>query len=168
MSLLTGAIKKQMNDFDIRKNPFVVFQGSQVDYYRMSQDSLDGSQDESILSRVFYHAKNVDLIQKQIIAEIFRQTNGKYLIEKQSDADLQIVMSSIFLQHAKHLPHNIRQQIRELNNLVVNEVLPGIISEIEGYFGYLERAFGPRQIMDLPENVSSTGCKALPDSLRSF
>ncbi len=168
MSLPKGAINKSLNQNEIMKTPFIVFQSHFDDYYNMSQDSLRGIQQESILSKVFFHPKNVDLIQKQIIIEVFRRTNGSYLIEKQDEADLQIVMRSIFLQHAKHIPNNIKEQICELNNLVVNEVIPGIISEIKTYFGYLESVFGSRQIMERPENVSNTGLKYLPSVTRIF
>ena len=168
MSLPKGAINKSLNQNEIMKTPFIVFQSHFDDYYNMSQDSLRGIQQESILSKVFFHPKNVDLIQKQIIIEVFRRTNGSYFIEKQDEADLQIVMRSIFLQHAKHIPNNIKEQICELNNLVVNEVIPGIISEIKTYFGYLESVFGSRQIMERPENVSNTGLKYLPSVTRIF
>ncbi|XWV26295.1 hypothetical protein QJ857_gp0779 [Tupanvirus soda lake] len=168
MSLPKGAVKKSMNNHEIMKTPFIMFQAHKDDYYNMSQDSLRGVQEDTILSKVFFHPKNVDLIQKQIIIDVFRKTNGEYLIEKQNEADLQIVMRSIFIQHARHLPDNIKGQIRELNNLVVDEVVPGIVSEIMAHFGYIARAFGPMQIMDRPENVSNAGLKTLPSVTRSF
>ncbi|XWV25041.1 hypothetical protein QJ856_gp0737 [Tupanvirus deep ocean] len=168
MSLPKGAVKKSMNNHEIMKTPFIMFQAHKDDYYNMSQDSLRGVQEESILSKVFFHPKNVDLIQKQIIIDVFRKTNGEYLIEKQNEADLQIVMRSVFIQHARHLPDNIKGQIRELNNLVVDEVVPGIVSEIMAHFGYLQRAFGPMQIMDRPENVSNAGLRTLPSVTRPF
>jgi hypothetical protein len=168
MSLPKGAIKKTMNNNEIMKTPFIMFQSHSDDYYNMSQDSLRGIQQESILSKLFFHPKNVDIIQKQIIVNIFRRSDGSYLIEKQNETDLQIVMRSIFIQHARHMPENIKEQIRELNYLVVDEVVPGIISEIKAYFGYLERAFGPRQIMDRPENVSNAGLRTLPSVTRTF
>lgn len=168
MSLPKGAINKPMNQFDIMKTPFVLFQSHTDDYYNMSQESVRGIQEETILSKVFFHPKNVALVQKQLIGEVFRRTDGSYLIEKQNEEDLQIIMRSIFLQHARHIPDNIPGQIQELNNLVVDDIVPNLVSEINGYFGYLERAFGPRQIMDRPENVSNAGLKTLPSVTRTF
>jgi hypothetical protein len=167
MSLPKGALKP-MSQYEIMKTPFLLFQSHSEDYYSMSQDSLRGIQEESILSKVFFHPKNVDLIQKQIIMEVFRKTNGAYLIEKQNEEDLQIIMRSMFLQHARHIPDHIKGQIRELNNLVVDDVVPNIISEIKSHIGYLDRAFNPRQIMDHPECVSSAGHKTLPSVTRTF
>lgn len=168
MSLPKGTIKKSMSNEEIMKTPFVFFQSHQDDYYNMSHDSLRGVQKESVLSKEFFHPKNVDLIQRQIIKEVFNRTKGEYLIEKQNESDLQIVMRSIFFQKAKHYPNYIKQQVKELNYLVVDEVVPGIVSEIQMYMGYLDRAFGQIRPIDRPQNVSNTGTKTLPSVTRTF
>jgi len=164
-----GALRDQaMSQFDIMKAPFVLFQSHKDDYYNMSQDSVKGIQSETTVSRAFFSPKNVDRVQRQIIAEVFRRSNGEYLIPKQDEQDLQVVMRSMYLQHARHVPNNINEQIQELNNLVTDDSVPGIISQVNAYFGYLERAFAPRKIMDRPEYVSSAGLKTLPSVTRTF
>lgn len=168
MSLPKGALNKPMSQFDIMKTPFIMFQAHKDDYYNMSQNSLSGIQVETNFSKIFFSPENVNLLQRQIIIEVFKRTNGEYLIEKQAQEDLQIVMRSIYIQHARHVPNNIRKQIQELNNLVTDDVVPGIISEANSYFGYLERAFAPRKIMDLPECTSSAGLRTLPSVSRTF
>lgn len=168
MSLPKGLIKKDVNHIDMIKTPFIMFQSHHDDYYNMSQESLRGIQQESFLSKTFFHPKNVETIQKKIIVEVFYRSNGKYLIEKQNEEDLQIVMRSVFLQYAKNLPQNIKEQVSELNDIVIDEVYPGILSEIKAHLGYLDRAFGPMQVMDRPTNVSNTGLKTLPSVSRTF
>jgi hypothetical protein len=159
---------KVMSQFDVMKTPFLLFQSHYDDYYNMSQNSLTGIQVETVVSRAFFSPQNVDRLQKQIIAEVFRRSNGEYLIEKQDEQDLQIVMRSMYLQHARHVPNDVPGQIKELNNLVTDDSVPGIISQVNSYFGYLERAFAPRKILDRPENVSSAGTKTLPSISRTF
>ena len=168
MSLPKGAVNRRMTEADAIKMPFLMFQAHPDDYYSMANDSLRGTQQESTLSKEFFHPNNIDLIQRQLISEIFNRSRGEYLIEKQNEQDLIVVMRSIFLQNAKHLPHNIKEQIRELNFLVVDDLVPNMMSEIKGYFGYLERAFGPQQVLDRPENVSNKGLKTLPSVTRTF
>lgn len=168
MSLPKGALEKPMSQFDIMKTPFLLFQSHTDDYYNMSRDSLRGVQVESVLSKAFFHPKNVDNIQKRIIAEVFYRTNGVYLIEKQDEQDLQIVMRAMFIQHARHERGNIPAQILELNNIVVDDIVPNVISEVNAYIGYLERAFGPRKIMDRPENVSNAGLRTLPSVTKTW
>jgi len=160
--------KKALSQFEIMKTPFMLFQSHTNDYYNMGQESLRGIQEETILSKIFFSPQNVDLIQKQIITAVFKRTNGKYLIEKQREADLQIIMRSMFLQHARHVPDHLTEQIRELNNLVTDDVVPNVITEINAYIGYLERAFAPRQIMDRPEYVCSAGLRTLPSVTNTF
>ena len=168
MSLPRGTLKNVTSQTDIMKTPFVLFQSHRDDYYNMSQDSVKGIMEESILSRVFFHPKNVDALQRQIIKEVYKRSNNEYIIEKQAEEDLQIVMRSMFLQHARHVPDHIPEQIQELNNLVVDDVVPNIMSEIKAYFGYLDRTFAPRQILDRPECVSNAGLKTLPSVTRSW
>lgn len=153
---------KKMSQNEIRKTPFVLFQSHYDDYYQMGNDSLQGIQQQSILSRLFFHPKNVEILQKMIIMDVFRQTNGAYFIKRQNQSDLQVVMRSMFIQHARHLQDHLTDQIRELNNLVVDDVVPNIITEILAYIGYLERTFGKRQILDRPECISNKGSKTLP------
>lgn len=168
MSLPKGAINKPMSQFEIMKTPFLMFQSHRDDYYNMSENSLSGIQVETTISRAFFSPKNVDRLQRQIIAEVFKRTKGEYLIEKQQEEDLQVVMRSMYIQHARNVPNDIPAQIQELNNLVTDDVVPGIISEINAYYGYLERAFAPRKIMDRPENVSNAGMRTLPSVSKTF
>ncbi len=166
MSLPKGSLNKPLKTSDIMKTPFVLFQAHPDDYNKMVQQSEQNVHNESILEKAFFHPKNIDIVQKQIIMEVFRISNGEYLIEKQNENDLRVVMDAIFFEHAKHLPYNIREQITELNSRVVDDVVPGIISEIKSYFGYLDRAFGPMQVMDRPKNVSNAGSKTLPSFIK--
>lgn len=168
MSLPKGALNKPMSQFDIMKTPFIMFQSHRDDYYNMSQNSLTGVQVETNFSKIFFSPENVNLLQRQIIMEVFKRTNGEYLIEKQSEEDLQVVMRSIYIQHARHAPNDFQGQIKELNYLITDDVVPGIISEINAYNGYLERAFAPRKIMDLPECTSNAGLRTLPSVSRTF
>lgn len=156
------------NKEEIMKTPFLLFQSSPHDYYNMSQDSVRGVQQETLLSKVFFHPRNVELIQKRIIKEVFNRTNGEYLIEKQDETDLQIVMRSIFLQKANFCQDDIKEQVRILNNLVVDEVVPGIVSEIKMYMGYLDRAFSQPIPIERPKNVSNAGTKTLPSVSKTF
>ena len=58
MSLPKGKFKEQReNQFDIMKTPFLLFQSHRDDYYDMSLDSLKGVEEESIVSKLFFHPK---------------------------------------------------------------------------------------------------------------
>lgn len=154
---------------EMMKTPFMLFQANNDVYCNMSQESLRGIEQESTLSRAFFSPKNVDTLQKEIIKQVFKKTKGKYLIEKQDETDLQVVMRSMFIQHATYnTMESITDQIIELNFLVVDDVVPGIISQIDAHFGYLDRAFGPLRVIDRPKNVSSTGTRTIPSVTKTI
>ena len=153
---------------DIMKTPFLFIQAHTDDYYNAAQEMMRGVQEETILSKLFFSPDNVNRIQDQIIKTVLIRTKYQYLIERQDEADLMIVLRSMFLQHARHYADDIPGQIRELNDLVVDEVVPGIISEIKQYIGYLERTFEPRYYMDRPENASAAGLRTLPSVTSTF
>jgi len=157
-----------MSQNEIMKTPFLLFQSHKDDYYNASQQMLSGIQEENILSKVFFSPKNVKLIQKQMIRAVYKESNGEFLVEPQDEADLMVVMRSMFIQHARNYPDHIPEQIQELNNLVVDDIIPGIISWCKAYFGYLERTFEPLYFLDRPECVSSAGTKTLPSVTRTF
>ncbi|AGC01946.1 hypothetical protein H012_gp514 [Acanthamoeba polyphaga moumouvirus] len=168
MSLPKGTINRHIKNLDVTKTPFIMFQCHKQDYDEISRDPNIGNNAKTKLSEIFFSPENINLLQKQIIYNVFQVSNGEYLIEKQNEQDLKVVMRSIFIQHAKHLPNELKKQIKELNDLVVDEVTPDIVSEIKSYFGYLDRAFGKFEPMDRPQNVSNSGTKTLPSITNIF
>lgn len=78
-----------------------------------------------------------------------------------------IAMRYFFIEYARHLPFDIPGQIRDLNCIVVNNILPNVISNAQQYIGYL-RDIGPRQApIPLPICTSSKS-KALPSVTTIF
>lgn len=168
MSIPKGLITRQLDSQDVIKTPFILFQSHKDDFENISRKSLANTDKQPILARVYFSPENVEIIQRQIIAQVLKKTNGQYLIERQNEADVRAIMNHVFSQYAKNMPNNIRQQVQELNNITVAQIIPGIISEITAYVGYLSDTFGPRQVMDLPVNVSNAGSKLLPSETRRF
>jgi len=107
----------------------------------------------SPLGKIFFSEENINLIQKKIILEVFKKTQNK--INYQEPERLLIVMRYIFTTEAKHLQTNIKEQIRELDNLVVDTVLPDIITNVEQYLAYLKVVNGERVLLDRPEHITN-------------
>ena len=148
-----------------------MFQVQREQFYNQSQDTADNIQGHNLLAQVFLQPANVRLIQKQLIKQVYLDTDRAYLIEEQDPDDILQVMRGVFALHAKSLPvitdkgairTEIPNQIRTLNHIVVSETAPSIISELTAYDSYLERAFGQIEPMDRPANVSNAGSKSLP------
>jgi hypothetical protein len=120
--------------------------------------------DVSILKEIFFSDENIELINKQIVLTIWKKTNKTYKIGFQNKENLLIIMQYIFLENAKHLPYNIKGQIKQLNCQVVGEILPNIISNFEQKLGYLRDIEKRQPLLDLPK--SSTADRTLPSASR--
>ena len=78
-------------------------------------------------------------------------------------------MRSIFLEHSQHNHTEYTHQIRVLNNLVIDEIVPKLIVEVRQYKRYLIDKATPWRMIERPINVSSAGTKILPlDTARGF
>lgn len=49
-------------------------------------------------------------------------------------------MRYIFIEHASHSEQNVTAEVRRLNDLVVRETLPNIVSNLAQYLAYLRDA----------------------------
>ena len=120
------------------------------------------------LENTFFSDENIALINKQLILAIFKKTNGSYKISNQTTESLTIVMRYVFLEHARHLPYNILEQIRELNLRVVNEVVPIVITQITQRTEYLKTIAEPRSVLPLPINVHGGTRQNLPSVTTTY
>ena len=113
------------------------------------------------LSEIFFSKQNIDYIQNKVQISVLNQTNGKHRIGRQSDTELSIVMRSIYLQFARNSDTDIRGQITELDNKVVDECVPTILSGIEQYLKYKTDVSTLRKPMEMPQSFNSKGEKSL-------
>ena len=74
-------------------------------------------------------------------------------------------MRSIYLQYGKNQSTNIREQVEQLNNLVVETLVPKLISNVKQYITYTQSLDKAPQFMDHPQNVSNAGDKTLVHNL---
>jgi aspartyl-tRNA synthetase len=119
------------------------------------------------LETYFFSNENIDLINKQLILSVFKKTNGEFKISNQKNEDLIIVMRYTFIEYAKHLPYDIRNQIKELNTIVVGQILPNVITQITQRKEYLRVISAPREILPLPIS-ESTSNRILPSVTKTF
>lgn len=101
------------------------------------RNPLEGQWEESLLSRVFFSKENIQILQNGIRAGVYNKSQGKYTIAEQDCDTLKIIMRSTFLQYAANQPSQIREQVAELNQLVLNYCVPQVYSEMRAYMIYL-------------------------------
>lgn len=126
-----------------------------------SKQAISGIHSKNLLNQVFFSNSNLQKIQNLIRFNVYKMTNGEFKIDEQDETQLQIVMRSIYLQYGRNLDENISEQISQLNNIVVDELVPKIISNIKQYIQYLKDKAEPYKLLDRPKNLSNAGLKSL-------
>jgi hypothetical protein len=149
--------------------------------FNTNDDSLSGSNTrhlfknlygETLLTFLFFSKTNIDNIQDILKFVVHRET--KYIIDNQSVNELLIVMRALFLEYSLH-PKLITEEmsdkersellkkytieVERLNMIVINQVVPKIISQIQQYVDYLRDASEQPYYMDKPQNDSVKGQK---------
>ena len=120
--------------------------------------AIRGIHDKTLLNQLYFSTKN---IQNKLRYTVYKMSNGQFTIGDQNEEELAIIMRSIYLQYSKNLPDNITEQIRQLNNIVVDQTAPDLLSNVKQYIKYLEDANEPYKLMQRPQNVSSAGTRTL-------
>jgi len=99
-------------------------------YYR---NALTGNWQNSILSATFFSDGNIQILQNGIRGGVHKGSNGRFLIGNQDVDALKMIMRSTFLQHSKNLPDKITEQVRQLNDMVLQYAVPQVLGEAIGY-----------------------------------
>lgn len=151
-----------------KKNTLMNISDNKIVQNNFQEEMLYGIQETSHLNQLYFSRKNLDLIQDMIRYKVYIKSNKKYIIGKQSNREIQIVMRSIYLQQSINLPTNMKEQIIYLNNLVAEWCVEKIIPEVEQYIGYIKDiSYYPNPI-DLPKNMSQKGSRSLRSVTSTF
>jgi len=97
-----------------------------------------GIWENSPLSGAFFSKENMKILQNGIRAGVYQKSGETQVIGEQDYDTLKIIMRSIFLENAKNAPNDIRGQIQELNQIVMNYCIDQIMVELKGYMTYLK------------------------------
>lgn len=102
------------------------------------REALAGTWEDNILSRAYFSAENVQILQNGIRAGVYQQSDNKFVIPPQNVDTLKIIMRSIYLQNSENHLNDITGQIAKLNNLVLDYAVPTVYKEAIGYLKYCE------------------------------
>ena len=130
----------------------------------LADNALTGIHEKSLLSHLFFSPQNVQTIQNMIRYNIHKISKGKYTIDEQDPLELQIIMRSIYLQYSRNNYQDIKEQIQRLNEIIIEEITPKILANIQQYLTYLKdrsKPFYGNGPIERPVNVSSAGLKSM-------
>jgi hypothetical protein len=133
--------------------------------YDMSENCRDGESygsdmlschhKETAISRAFFSERNIQIIQNAIRAAVFEKT--KETISEQDKTQILLVMRNIYFRFCKHLPHNVKEQIKDMNMRVLKYLEPLILSEMKQYTTYIQDSFSTLRPQNYPEQTQSAG-----------
>ena len=128
----------------------------------MYRDILKTTVERTPISDFFFGSRNINHLQGLLIKLVKDKSNGLYHISRQNDNELLIIMRSIYLQYAKHLPFEIQSletQVCELNRQVIIYAFPKIMSSIQQYLSYIRDHGSNTRPIDHGEFISSAGTR---------
>ena len=99
-------------------------------------DALQGEIHDTTLSKAYFSSKNQEIIQNGLRKGVYDMSKGRHIIERQDQNVIQMVMRSVFLEHANFNVNNITSQIEALNALVLDYFIPKTFQELEAYLKY--------------------------------
>jgi hypothetical protein len=109
-------------------------------------------QDITPLMNSFFKDSNINLIQKQLQAQV--KKNTKQSIDRQNNNELFIVMQYVYSNFARHCTDN---HVEFLNQLVLSEVVPMVSSNVLQHMSYLNDISQSYKPIDRSSNPSIKG-----------
>ena len=136
------------------------------DYYRVENNNLKdigikGNFEKNCVNDLFFSQQNIDAVQIGLKNMVANKTNGKHIIHPQSVTELSIIMRSMYLQYGLNLETNIVEQVKDLNQKVLDFAVPRILVDLEQYEKYVQDASKVHVPMERSVNLSNKGNKIL-------
>jgi len=123
-------------------------------------DMTRGNWEQNSLSTAFFSGRNIDIIQNAIRSDVYKRSGDKqWVIDPQSVDELKIIMRAQYLTYGKNLEQNIPAQVAELNKLVIDWIVPRVMSEVQHHFFYLKDVATLPVPISHPVLMSSAGTK---------
>ena len=101
------------------------------------RNATEGLWSRNSLSDTFFSLENIENLQNGIRTGVYHRSNGQYKIGPQDCDTLKVIMRSIFLQYSANKPNNIKEQVIELNKMVLEYCVQQVYSEAQGYMKYI-------------------------------
>ena len=125
------------------------------------EQATEGIRTRTDLGDAFFSDENQRILQNELRYRVWLKTEKKYIIHDQSPAELQIIMRSTYFQYGLNLPYKIKEQVAELNERVLEYVVPNVYSNLLQYIGYKNDVSKLPVPLPQPVQVGMKGYKTL-------
>lgn len=135
-------------------------------YYCKGNAGLAGKMSRTQPSEVmieFFSESNIKRIQKKIRRDIYERSGRKFVMEVDQDRQkLQAAMEDIYSNYSKDLPGGVKRQTKRLNQQLIDNLVPNMLTAIKQYYGYMKDISNPIEPIARPMNVNNAGRQTLP------
>jgi hypothetical protein len=125
------------------------------------RDTINVNYENTPLINAFFSSKNIQIIQNGIRANVYKKSDGEFIISQQDCDTLKIIMRGVFLQHSMNMQYNYTEQISQLNEMVIDFSVKQIMGEIESYIKYKRDVSTLSMPLPLPIMTSTVKTKQL-------
>lgn len=117
--------------------PYLMYKEGTPVFDRDDRRELVGHMHEKTpLNVVFFSEGNLDHLQRAIQQQVRLMSQGKYIIDRQNEDDLKIIMRSYYLMFGKNNPLMVAKELEDLNSRVVGYASGKIYSEVDFHMFY--------------------------------
>lgn len=105
------------------------------------------------LENKFFSNKNIYKLNKTVVNEVYKRTGNKIEIPLQNPQEIYIICKYIWHNNSRYLNYDIDKQLEELNHLVIEYIMPDLISTIKQKILYLKNLdVTKRKLIPRPNN----------------
>ena len=138
-----------------------MFSEDKKDPEAMNKEAIKNIHLNNPLSSLFFSELNVNALQEAIRYQVYLKSDKQHIIDKQSETELYIIMRGMYLQYGRHRIGNHIEEVKSLNQHVIDYCVPKILNEIHIYTFYKNDIQKLPIPMDRGELASSKGTKVL-------
>jgi hypothetical protein len=146
---------------DANYEMYALFESGNHKVSEFSREAIIGVHQQTPLNELFFSRQNLEALQIGIKNMVAKRSGGEFVIGKQSEVELQVIMRATYLSHAKHLENDVIEQVRELNSMVIDFCVPRIIEEIRMFKYYKKDISSLPMPLDRGQFSSSKGLRIL-------
>lgn len=115
------------------------------------RNAVTGMLEETMLSRVFFCAENIEMLQKDMRVGVYTMSKHTYMVPPQNIDNLKTIMRSTFIEHARE-GDNITIEVARLNKMVLDYCIPSVYNAAVSHEKYLQDQSSLVVPLELPKN----------------
>ena len=102
-----------------------------------TNNTCDNDNYAELMKSAYFSSENMDIIQNMIIKNVFYNSKETLRINKIKSESLTQIMNHIWTNFCRFLPYDLQKQIKDLNQKVINHIVPLLLKESIFYSNYL-------------------------------